>query len=129
MRAFLKLQVGCQNYLQKENNMKTPHKHAQAIKDWADGYEIEYRAVCGAWTPASSLPCWSLSLAYRRKPEIPKSGLTDEQLRYVVNNASCEYCRGATLAEWRAIADAAVHHFIQIDMNTYLDTLKGQNET
>ena len=108
------------------NNKPTPHKHAQAIKDWADGYTMQYKdPLTGLWYDMKNY-AWQPSHEYRRKPEIPKSGLTDEQMCYIILAGSQS---DLTLQEWRAIADAAVSNFIQIDMNTYLDTLKGQNET
>jgi len=61
--------------------MKTPHKHAEIIKAWADGAEIEYRVNDGklgwsGWKPFDNLerflsdPWWD----YRIKPE-PKPDL------------------------------------------------------
>ena len=47
--------------------MKQPHKHAELIKAWADGAEIE----CWdgeRWFSASS-PCWSKTFKYRIKSE------------------------------------------------------------
>jgi len=54
----------------------TPHKHAEVIKAWADGADIEFRM------PTSSLveytwqrlkqesPLWAVDLEYRVKPEV-----------------------------------------------------------
>ena len=49
--------------------MKKPHKHAELIKAWADGAEIQFLAVSnGAWTD-SKWPSWEDDLIYRIKPE------------------------------------------------------------
>lgn len=49
--------------------MKTPHKHAELIKAWADGHEIEYlSALDRCWTSIPS-PTWDRSIKYRVKPE------------------------------------------------------------
>jgi hypothetical protein len=49
--------------------MKTPHKHSELIKAWADGAEIEYRSrIDGNWTTAGS-PQWFDNSEYRIKPE------------------------------------------------------------
>ena len=47
--------------------MTTPRKHAELIKLWADGAEVE---VCnsGEWTLATS-PAWSPYKEYRIKPK------------------------------------------------------------
>lgn len=72
--------------------MKTPHKHADLIKAWADGAEIEYWApVMRQWL-TNSTPKWYEDTLYRIKPK-PKadvvrycsmpvycfSGMTDTQ--------------------------------------------------
>lgn len=49
--------------------MKTPHIHAEFIKAWADGAEIEvWHGVCKVWHLATN-PSWSMYLTYRIKPE------------------------------------------------------------
>ena len=50
--------------------MNKPHKHAEFIKAWADGAEIEFRQEeCHAWKKVDS-PSWSLYNQYRVKPEL-----------------------------------------------------------
>ena len=46
-----------------------PHKHAELIKAWADGAEIEYRNNEGVWHTAHG-PTWGISGIYRIKPEV-----------------------------------------------------------
>lgn len=49
--------------------MKTPHKHAELIKAWADGEEIEKRdSYCPVWVVVEQ-PVWNLDSEYRIKPE------------------------------------------------------------
>jgi len=49
--------------------MNKPHKHAEFIKAWADGAEIEFRhEECHAWKKADS-PSWNLYTQYRVKPK------------------------------------------------------------
>ena len=48
--------------------MKTPHKHAELIKAWADGTEIELLQSPDSWTKASN-PGWYEDSEYRIKPE------------------------------------------------------------
>lgn len=46
--------------------MGTPHKHAEVIKAWADGGEIEVKSH-GIWLPVVD-PFWVPSCEYRIKP-------------------------------------------------------------
>lgn len=49
-----------------------PHKHAELIKAWADGAEIEvYQPALGRWEEAE--PAWHTSFEYRIKPAITKN--------------------------------------------------------
>lgn len=49
--------------------MKKPHKHAELIKAWADGAQIQY--LCNRrWHDCSNnTPMWDLATNYRIKPE------------------------------------------------------------
>lgn len=47
--------------------MKTPHKHADLIRAWADGAEIEC-LLTGLWIKAPN-PNWGIDYEYRIKPE------------------------------------------------------------
>ena len=47
-----------------------PHKHAELIKAWADGAEIEYKGFNNVWKSASAVCVqWSNSTHYRIKPQ------------------------------------------------------------
>jgi len=48
--------------------MKTPHVHAELIKAWADGAEIEAYQGSGSWSYVES-PAWNIGTTYRIKPE------------------------------------------------------------
>lgn len=55
--------------------MKTPHKHAELIKAWADGAEIQSRFVVindtnegHVWVDTPN-PAWDFEKIYRIKPE------------------------------------------------------------
>ena len=57
--------------------MKTPHKHADLIKAWADGAEIETRPYSDAgWFPLEE-PHWHVEREYRIKPE-PKPDVVEQ---------------------------------------------------
>jgi hypothetical protein len=52
-------------------NTKTPHKHAEVIKAWADGATIETKWGCGIWEEIER-PSFSSDYEYRVKPETKK---------------------------------------------------------
>ena len=57
--------------------MKTPHKHADLIKAWADGAEIQYRdkGEQAAWD-TMTVPYWNCDwIEFRIKPQ-PKPDVT-----------------------------------------------------
>lgn len=49
--------------------MKTPHKHAELIKAWADGAEIEFFLRTENCWRLTKEPSWGEALEYRIKPE------------------------------------------------------------
>jgi len=52
--------------------MKTPHKHADLIKQWADGAEVQFKyKTTGLWTDTKE-PRWVVNTEYRLKPETVK---------------------------------------------------------
>ena len=63
--------------------MKTPHKHAALIKQWADGAEIEYRDENHRWNRVS-MPHWDYDTIQRVKPE-PKPDV----VRYACLDIDC----------------------------------------
>lgn len=49
---------------------KTPHKHAELIKAWADGAEIQFRYnVAFTWTDVKGVCGWDEECEFRIKPE------------------------------------------------------------
>lgn len=58
--------------------MRTPHEHAEIIKAWADGYQIQGRIHAGDWRDLD-YPKWDVEFAeFRVKPE-PKPDVEDWQ--------------------------------------------------
>lgn len=56
--------------------MNKPHKHAEVIKAWADGAEVQFRDPHGklfqSWTNVARCPSWDTSLEYRVKLQTKK---------------------------------------------------------
>jgi hypothetical protein len=61
------------------------HKHAELIKAWADGAEIQYKQIGGEWITEE--PLWCEEYEYRIKPDEPR--LRD---MYIYKNASMGHC-------------------------------------
>ena len=62
--------------------MGTKHKHAEVIKAWADGEEVEYRTFQGDWTLLDiPSPTWS----YREYRVKTKNIVVQRHLSYDVN--------------------------------------------
>ena len=65
-----------------------PHKHAELIKAWADGAEIQYKNSIGLWTEFHrNRTLWNENDEYRIKPDEPR--LRD---MYIYKNASMGTC-------------------------------------
>lgn len=61
---------------------KKPHKHADVIKAWADGAEIQTRDIGGTWVECND-PRWFEVSEYRTKPEptkYPPTRMTHKEL-------------------------------------------------
>jgi hypothetical protein len=60
-----------------------PHKHAEFIKAWADGAEIQFLQISdGCWIDLKS-PTWSEYNEYRIKPNKRKYRVAEMSSRYV----------------------------------------------
>lgn len=91
--------------------MKKPHKHAEIIKAWADGKEIEFRASDKFdFSPVRNPnPGWNYDYEYRIKPEpkYPETRMSHDELASL-----CEE-RAAFMESVRYVANAAIRRAIQ----------------
>lgn len=96
--------------------MGEPHKHAEVIKAWADGAEVQvYLEDSGTWVDLNETIYWHEVLKYRIKPEPPKypqTMMTDAELQYKMPVCTHEFTgyvrRVANAAIARAIEDGDV---------------------
>ena len=64
---------------------KTPHKHAELIKKWADGAIIQLKQINGEWADTThNDPSWGNEFEYRVKPTLVK------KWKWVLTNKSGE---------------------------------------
>ena len=108
------------------NNVNTginkPHKHAEAIKAWADGALIEYHDAHDTVWRAVSEPSWDTDRFYRVKPEkeFPETTLNVEEL-FAIYDEGTVSCRQSCLD----VANAAIKHFIESgEMDKYIEANK-----
>jgi hypothetical protein len=74
--------------IRKGTREMKPHKHAEIIKAWADGAQIQqYRENLDEWRDCSPYPVWDERLTYRIKPDEPR--LRD---MYIYKNVSMGHC-------------------------------------
>lgn len=98
-----------------ENKKLVPHKHAEVIKAWADGEQIQYYdGLCDKWLDIDD-PDWCENQSYRVKPEVvkpkwPESTMSDKELQAVMDNPD-NHEGGWDLA--RDIANAAIAHALE----------------
>lgn len=74
--------------------MKTPHKHADVIKAWADGAQIQLRSEYSKrWEDCISDPVWCDSIQYRVKPDVKyrvgmfRNKVTGKEYPFIVTNS------------------------------------------
>jgi hypothetical protein len=70
--------------------MRKPHRHAELIKAWADGAEIEVKLPSGAWHYCHD-PYWGDNSVYRIKPE-PKPDFVYYGVFYMNDSMILESC-------------------------------------
>jgi hypothetical protein len=116
-------------YEEKEEIMsskKVPNVHAEMIKAWADGEEIEYSFKNMDEWSSIDYPDWFECFKFRIKPEptktepaYPKTTMHNKDIQKIYN---APVKHGIALDD---IANEAIKHFIVSgDMNKYLESLK-----
>jgi hypothetical protein len=85
---FLDLKVYNQPVVEQANCPNPPHKHADAIIEWAKGADIERLEASGVWIVCT--PHWYLHTEYRVKPAKTKKQLEKEALQEQLANVEQE---------------------------------------
>lgn len=93
------------------NNQK-PHKHAEAIKAWADGAEIQHRAYDGKWEDCN-YPYWYEEKEYRVKPKTKVIKYRVGLFRHVIGFQSGGVYTNIVDSEFKAQAREESHDFIK----------------
>lgn len=71
--------------------MGQPHKHADIIKAWADGRQVQCKSQSDtAWKDVGDMPCWFTNLHYRIKP-VPREDVEmTRRVSILVEPSPCE---------------------------------------
>ena len=109
----------------KMTTKNTPHIHAEIIKAWADGVEIQNDESCGIWVDGIGTENWHPLIEYRVKPKLvyPKTTLTSIEINesYWKNGPEYESPNDG----YKRICDEAIEHFIKSGaMNKYIKSCK-----
>lgn len=68
MKEFNRDEYISECYSELAHNVRRPHKHAELIKAWADGAEIEvFSLSTNEWVDAGNSPNWFTGANYRNK--------------------------------------------------------------
>lgn len=86
-----------------------PQKHAEVIKAWADGAEIEYRNNGLTWACATT-PTWDERVEFRIKPAAPKWPQTTMTEGEITLSAGQAFIGEQTCTLYRSIINAAIAH-------------------
>jgi hypothetical protein len=111
-----------------------PHKHAEIIKAWADGAEIQYYEH--GWLDCTDCPIWQVDVEYRIKPEPPKypqTNLTDAEMQAAASPLTGLTYGARWMEEARLLANAAIARAIEDGQvfltSNYVDQLQFGNKT
>ena len=79
----------------RKKQMKTPHKHAELIKAWADGADIEHQHYVGDSWADSHNPGWFDNVLYRLrttpKPDVLKYVVVHPGGAGILSKCQCKY--------------------------------------
>jgi hypothetical protein len=87
--------------------MPTPHKHAEAIKAWADGATIQSRRPSeDTWVTVSN-PAWHIDYEYREKPPEFEHKWKKEIEAYTLRGKVVQWLRNG---KWVDFVDGSLGH-------------------
>lgn len=92
-------------------SVRKPHIHAETIKAWADGAEIEYYSNYrgGGWRSViGGIPYWSRDIQYRVKPQHPHQDLIEAAKK---GDKTIQFQGALGTGEWYSLADSLDSEF------------------
>lgn len=105
-------------------NKPVPHVHAELIKAWADGAEIErYSHINGEWIDVPN-PCWWTEEQYRIKPE-PKPDVISN----VIMSFKHDWKSAKIYCQWEGVVcPAGYAHNLDRDFHYFKFIFDGESD-
>ena len=110
------------------DNVKTPHVHAEAIKAWADGHEIEYFSITYDEWHTSTSPSWFDSVRYRIKPTKPQNRHLDALIIRSPHAGPLLYAAAPDEANCVLVFDGESNKLIKVEVKSPVKALKRPSE-
>ena len=110
------------------DNVKTPHVHAEAIKAWADGYEIEF--FCSGlneWI-GNLTPSWYEDISYRIKQSKPKDKAMEALIVLSPHAGPLLYAAAPDEANCILVFDGETNKLIKAEVKSPIEALKRPSE-
>ena len=107
---------------------KTPHKHAEAIKAWADGYEIEFfSSGLNEWI-SNATPSWYEDISYRIKPTKPKDKHMEALIVLSPHAGPLMYAAAPDEANCSLVFDGETNKLIKVEVKSPVEASKWPSE-
>ena len=110
------------------DNVKTPHKHAEAIKAWADGAEIEFFSSTFKEWLGNSTPSWHEDVSYRIKPTKPKDKHMEALIVLSPHAGPLLYAAAPDEANCVLVFDGTTNKFIKMEGKSPVEASKRPSE-
>ena len=107
---------------------KTPHKHAEAIKAWADGYEIERFLESGNCWYTADLPAWDVTAHYRIKQSKPKDKHMEALIVLSPHAGPLMYAAAPDEANCSLVFDGTTNKLIKAEVKSPVEASKQASE-
>ena len=105
-----------------------PHKHAEAIKAWADGHEIERFLETGNYWYTTDFPAWDLAAQYRIKQSKPKDKAMEALIVLGHHAGPLLYAAAPDEANCVLVFDGTTNKLIRAEVKNPKEALKRPSE-
>ena len=103
---------------------KAPHKHAEAIKAWADGAEIEFFSSTFKEWIITREPFWYANLLYRIKPTKPKDKAMEALIVLSPHAGPLLYAAAPDEANCSLVFDGTTNKLIKVEVKSPVEAPK-----
>lgn len=107
---------------------KTPHVHAEAIKAWADGHEIERFLEEGNYWYTTDFPAWDLEAKYRVKQVAPRNKHMEALIVLSPHAGPLLYAAAPDEANCVLVFDGESNKLIKVEIKIPLEASKQSSE-